>query len=131
MHTIIQTTAPRPPSRAPRYFPKEYRQPSYDCREHPEALKITVYVPGVEASGVSIEVNGPDLIVTARKPHVVRVNWQALHLEGSQRDYRMRLRLGNALKYDALQAELSDGVLTLHLPKRLPAGPTDRELQVA
>ena len=32
-------------------------------------MKLTVYVPGVEAAGVEIEVRGPDLVVTARKAH--------------------------------------------------------------
>jgi len=64
-----------------------FRQPSYDCRELPDAVAIVVYVPGVGASGVEIEAHGPDLLVTAHKTRFVRVNWQALHLEGSQRDY--------------------------------------------
>lgn len=81
-------------------------------------MKLTVYVPGVEASGIELEVRGPDLTITARKPQVVRMNWQALHLEGVQRDYRLRLRLGHGLDYRALHAELHDGVLSLVLPKQ-------------
>jgi HSP20 family molecular chaperone IbpA len=79
-----------------------------------------VYVPGVEASGVEIEGRGSDLTVTARKRHHVRVNWQALHLESAQRDYRLRLRLGAGFDYSAMQAEIAHGVLTVTLPKRLP-----------
>jgi len=95
-----------------------FRQPSYDCREQPEAVKLTVYVPGVEAAGVEIEARGPDLMVTARKTHFVRVNWQALHLETAQRDYRLCLRLGHGFDYAALHAEINNGVLTVVLPKR-------------
>lgn len=132
MHTIIHPTAPSRRRRAARYSRQtEYRKPSYDCREQPDAVKLVVYVPSVDASGISIEVRGPDMIVTARKPHVVRVNWHALHLESAQRDYRLRLRLGNSLDYSALQAELHDGVLTLILPKRQPVGPNARILNVA
>jgi hypothetical protein len=43
---------------------------------------------------VEIEAHGPDLVITAHKTRFVRVNWQSLNLEGSQRDYRLRLRLG-------------------------------------
>lgn len=99
----------------------QFRQPSYDCREQPGAVRLTVYVPGVEASGVEIEARGPDLTVTARKPHLVRVNWQALHLESAQRDYQLRLRLGHGFDYPALHAEIHDGVLTVVLPKRVSA----------
>ena len=70
------------------------------------------------AAGVDIEALGPDLMITARKSHFVRVNWQSLHLEGAQRDYQLRLRLGLGFDYSAMQAEIHEGVLTVRLPKR-------------
>ena len=94
-----------------------FRQPSYDCRELPDAVHIVVYVPGVGASGVEIEASGPDLVITANKTRFVRVNCQALNLEGSQRDYRLRLRLGHGFDYSRLEAGIDDGVLTLTVPK--------------
>lgn len=121
MHTIIHSRSPsRRRPEAPTSV-SSFRQPSYDCNELPDAVKLAVYVPGVEASGVEIEARGPDLLVTARKPHFVRVNWEALHLERAQNDYHLRLRLGHAFDYPALRAEIGDGVLTVTLPKRLPA----------
>ncbi len=81
-------------------------------------LRLVVYVPGVDASGVSVEARGPDLVVTARKARFVRVNWQALHLERAQRDYRLKLRLGRGFDYPAMHAELREGTLSLTLPKR-------------
>ena len=81
-------------------------------------MRLVVYVPGVHASGVEIEAIGSDLVITARKERFVRVNWQALHLEGSQRDYVLRLRLGQAFDYAAMQASMHEGVLTVALPKR-------------
>ena len=95
-----------------------FRQPNYDCRELPDAINIVVYVPGVGASGVEVESRGPDLVITALKTRFVRVNWQALNLEGSQRDYRLRLRLGLGFDFSQMQAGISDGVLTLSVPKR-------------
>ncbi len=77
-------------------------------------------MPGVSAAGVSIEARSPDLTVTARKTRFVRVNWQALHLEGAQRDYRLRLRLGSGFAYQAMQAEIHNGVLSITLPKAKP-----------
>jgi HSP20 family molecular chaperone IbpA len=93
---------------------------------------VVVYVPGVDGKGVEIEGRGPDLIITARKPHFVRVNWQALHLEGSQRDYRLRLRLGLGFDFPEMQAEIHEGVLTVTLPKREShRAPAPRLLRVA
>jgi HSP20 family protein len=95
-----------------------FRQPNYDCRELPDAVNIVVYVPGVGASGVEIEAYGPDLVITAHKTRFVRVNWSALNLEGSQRDYRLRLRLGVGFDYSQMRAAINDGVLSLSVPKR-------------
>jgi len=99
-------------------FKTALRQPSYDCRERADAVTIAVYVPGVDASGVDIEAYGPDLVITAHKTRFVRVNWQALHLEGSQRDYRLRLRLGLRFDYSQMHADIHEGVLTVSVPKR-------------
>ncbi|HVS51375.1 MAG TPA: Hsp20/alpha crystallin family protein [Opitutaceae bacterium] len=130
MHTIIHpvTNSSRKVSAAPTSV-EAFRQPSYDCREHVDAMKLVVYVPGVGASGIEIEARGADLTVTARKQHFVRVNWQALHLENAQRDYQLRLRLGHGFDYAAMEAEVRDGVLTITLPKR--AADFDRLRRVA
>ncbi len=131
MHTIIhRLDHSRFPSAEPR---QAIRAPHYDCMDLPSALKLVIYVPGVDASGVEITTQGPDLFVTARKTRHIRVNWQALHLESAQRDYQLKLRLGSGFDYEALQASVARGVLTIVLPKSrlVHAGPTDRHRQVA
>jgi HSP20 family protein len=131
MHTIIHRHQsgrfPGPESK------QGFRSPHYDCVDLPAALKLTLYVPGVDASGVDITTQGPDLFVTARKTHHVRANWQALHLENVQRDYQLKLRLGLGFDFEALQASVARGVLTIVLPKnRLAlAGLPARQRQVA
>jgi HSP20 family protein len=122
MHTTIHPLIPtvRSKAKAPATS-VAFRQPNYDCQEHADTMKLVVYVPGVDAAGVEIEARGSDLTVTAKKSHVVRVNWQALHLEGAQRDYQLRLRLGAGFDYAAMQAEIQHGVLSVTLPKRAVA----------
>src|SRR5262245_61885968 len=120
MHAIIHRVNhnSRFPNSEP---PSAFRSPHYDCTEQSGALKLAIYVPGVDASGVEITTAGPDLFVTARKTHHVRPNWQSLHLERAQRDYQLKLRLGLGLDYGALQASVARGVLTIVLPKSRPA----------
>ena len=116
MHTIIhRLNHSRFPSTEPQ---QAFRSPHYDCMDLSAALKLVLYVPGVDASGVEITTQGPDLFVTARKTHHVRANWQALHLESAQRDYQLKLRLGVSFDYEALQASVARGVLTIVLPKK-------------
>jgi HSP20 family molecular chaperone IbpA len=117
MHTIIPSLSSSSPL-APAESINGFRQPCFECADLAQALKLVVLVPGVEAAGVEIVSRGPDLVVTARKPHVVRVNWQALHLESVQHDYQLALRLGHALDFEELRADLRDGVLTIVVPKR-------------
>jgi HSP20 family protein len=94
------------------------RTPQYECTPEGDRLRLTVFVPGVDSAGVDITTRGPDLIVTARKAHYIRSNFEALNLEGAQLDYELRLRLGRDLDYETLRAELADSVLTLLIPKR-------------
>lgn len=116
MHTIIPTLST---ARSTVTSPvSECRQPHFESVDAPQMLKITVFVPGVEANGIEIVTRGPDLVVRARKPHPVRVNFQALHLEAASRDYELKLRLGHAFDFEKLEADLRDGVLLIRLPKR-------------
>jgi HSP20 family protein len=131
MHTIInRLNHHRVPAAGPE---PAYRLPHFDCTDLPSDLKIVLYVPGVAAGGIEITSSGPDLLVTATKVHHVRPNWQALHLEGVQRDYQLKLRLGTGFDYEALNATLSDAVLTIMLPKvrRAMADGPIRHRQVA
>ncbi|MES1168048.1 MAG: Hsp20/alpha crystallin family protein [Oleiharenicola lentus] len=118
MHTIIH----RPQFQTFPAKPKpDFRSPHYECRDLPQALKLAVYIPGVDASGIELTTQETDLVVTARKAQHVRVNWQALHLESAQRDYQLKLRLGASYDFDHLRASVAKGVLTIVLPKRRPA----------
>jgi HSP20 family protein len=117
MHPTIIPALSRPPSAESDVTPA-VRQPHFECRDSTQALKLDVYVPGVEPSGVEITTRGPDLVLLARKAHPVRVNWRALHLESAQRDYELKLRLGHGLDFSALRAEMRDGVLSIVVPKR-------------
>ncbi|MBI5690837.1 MAG: Hsp20/alpha crystallin family protein [Verrucomicrobia bacterium] len=128
--TMIPTLPTRSRYVAPAETSETFRQPAYDCQELRDAMKLTVYVPGVEGSGVEIEGRGADLTVVARKAHFVRVNFHALALEKVQRDYRLRLRLGTGFDYSRMAAEITSGVLTVTLPKRARenAGPPLRRL---
>jgi len=106
-------------SRATEPEKTSFRSPNFDCREQGDSLKLVVYVPGVDATGVEITSTGPDLMVTAKKSRFVRVNFKALHLEPVLRDYRLTLRLGRHLDFGRLHAELSEGMLNIIIPKRV------------
>ena len=115
MHTLIPRPAPTLRStrcaRPAPSCPAGFRSPHFDCQAQDGALRLVIYVPGVDPAGVEITARDPDLMVVARKTRFVRTNWTALNLERTQRDYQLRLRLGHAYDYEAVRAELHDGVL--------------------
>ncbi len=129
MHTIIHPLNARRPRSAPDdCTAAKYRKPAYEYIDQGPACKLVVYIPGVDAAGVDIEARRSDLTITAKKVHFVRVNWQCLHLENAQRDYRLRLRLGDAVDYSAMHAEIHDGMLTVTLPKK--SAPADAAVRL-
>ncbi|MFA5262658.1 MAG: Hsp20/alpha crystallin family protein [Opitutaceae bacterium] len=131
MNTNISILNTRRRLRAAESNTVDFRSPKYDCREQDGALMLMIYVPGVDSTGVEIAASGPDLMVTARKKHFVRVNFDALNLENAQKDYRLTLRLGNNLDYENLNADISNGVLTITLPKRGSSNTFNRLRRVA
>src|SRR4051794_25390071 len=113
MHTIIHRNSHQTfPATEPK---PDFRSPHYECMDLPQALKLAVYVPGVEASGIEVTTQDTDLLVTAHRTHLPRVNFQALQLEGAQRDYQLKLRLGAGYDFDHLRAFVAKGVLTIVL----------------
>ncbi|MEI8090395.1 MAG: Hsp20/alpha crystallin family protein [Opitutaceae bacterium] len=123
MHTIINSILSQASTRSSEVKTSEsFRQPNYECQDQGNAMKLEVFVPGVSADGVDIEAQGPDLLITARKSHFIRVNWSSLHLEGAQRDYQLRLRLGLIFDYSAMRAEIHNGILSVTVPKRNVVG---------
>lgn len=90
--------------------------PHFDSESQPHALKLEVFLPDVDSHDLDISFRDTDLFITAKKRHIVRQNWTALHLESAQRDYALRLRLGESLDLMALNAELTEGILTIVIP---------------
>ena len=100
--------------------------PHFDSTSQPHALKLEVFLPEVDSHGLDITIRDTDLFITAKRRHIVRQNWAALHLESVQRDYALRLRLGPSLDLFALEAELTDGILTLLIPAAFSSDRSDR-----
>ena len=95
-----------------------FSRPRYHCQEQADALRLVVHIPGADPSGIDLEVNAPDLIVTAARDDSASARWRGAHHRLVSHDYQLCLRLGFSLVYEALQAELHAGVLTVTIPKK-------------
>ncbi|MDA3902645.1 MAG: Hsp20/alpha crystallin family protein [Desulfuromusa sp.] len=88
--------------------------PAVDIYETDAELVLLVDLPGVENSGLQLEVSRGVLSLVGEM--------QATENE-KQRSYYRQFRLSERIDADAGHAELKDGVLTLRLPKSEAAKP--------
>ena len=93
-------------------------RPNVDIIEKTDALLLLADMPGTEAENVEINFEQGVLSVYARvnprqedddTSHVIR--------EYGVGDYARSFRIGEGIDSDKIEAEFSNGVLTLHLPK--------------
>jgi HSP20 family molecular chaperone IbpA len=91
-----------------------FSRPRYHCKEQPDTLTLVIHVPDADPTGVDLEVDAPDLTITATRD---RTRAPA-RLVAVVHDYQLRLRLGFSLAYDALKADLRGGTLTVTIPKK-------------
>jgi HSP20 family molecular chaperone IbpA len=99
-----------------------FSRPRHHIHEQLDALRLVVHVPGVDPAGIDLEVDAPDLTITATHQRTPRISRKSLPLAETARDYQLRLRLGFKLAYQALQAELHGSTLTVTIPKTATTG---------
>lgn len=91
--------------------------PAYNLKETDEAYGLDIRVPGVSKDAVDISVDQDELVVTARRRWKAPEGWTAVVRESVEVDYRLRLDLNEAVDVDKINAELTNGVLVVTLPK--------------
>ena len=94
-----------------------FSRPRFEWHDLGSAVEIEVFVPGVDASGVEMVVEGNDLVVTARRQTPVLTNWQPANLPAMRLDYRLRVPLPYDVNTRQVRATLEHGVLKIHLTK--------------
>ena len=97
--------------------PRRAIAPRYNVQETADAFVITAYVPGVNRSDLETHVDQDTLTVFARRTWTPPTEWTAVYRETPTDDYRLELELDHRFNREAVRAELSQGVLTLTLPK--------------
>lgn len=97
-------------------------RPQADIRETPTGFEIVADVPGTTADRVSIEVKEGVLMLHAEVPARDAAG-RRLAREYGVGNYRRNFNVGDGIDTENITAKLTDGVLTIVLPKaqnRLP-----------
>jgi HSP20 family protein len=93
--------------------------PSFDVKESKDAYIVRVDLPGVREADVEVTVTGNVLTVSGRREQDSREEGdQYFALERSYGSFVRSLTMPEGASLEDVKAELKDGVLTLHVPKR-------------
>lgn len=83
-------------------------RPAADVADEHDGMEITFEIPGVSAENVELEVKDRLLSLCAKS---------SLHRRGLPVVYKRAFYLSDAVNTSGITAKISDGILTLFLPK--------------
>ena len=98
-------------------------KPRYAVSNGNESYVVRVELPGVPKNAVSIDFDKSVLTIKSARKSAVPDSWKPLHRELNDLGYTLRLKLDAPVDEEKLNAQLTDGVLTLTLPIREAAKP--------
>jgi len=89
--------------------------PACDIYESDDEVLLVADMPGVDAGALKINIDKGELTLEANRP----LSSQGTYLEAEVRDcdFRRRFMLPSGIDASKINAELTNGVLRLHLPK--------------
>jgi HSP20 family protein len=95
--------------------------PNVDILETPEKYVLRADVPGARAESVSVNFERGTLTIHAPVEPRKRDGSRLLLREYGVGDFHRAFQIGEGIDASGIQAECSNGVLTLHLPKSAAA----------
>ncbi|MHC4177424.1 MAG: Hsp20/alpha crystallin family protein [Planctomycetota bacterium] len=98
-------------------------RPAVNMWEKDDALRVELEVPGLKSDQVEISVVGDELSVKLDRPDLAEEGAAYHRRERPSGSFTRVLRLPLEVDADRVEAELSDGVLTITLPKAESAKP--------
>ena len=101
-----------------------------DMSENENSYLIYAELPGVKSDNLNVNVEDDQLTITATKNNPVVENETLYRNERSFGEYSRSFRLGNKVDTEKIEAEYTDGVLKLTLPKREEAKPKSVKVKI-
>jgi HSP20 family protein len=98
-------------------IPARIFQPVADIFETDHALTVIMEMPGVDRSNVDVSVENDILTVEGRVNFSKYEGLQPLYTEYNVGHYVRSFQLSSKIEQEGISAQLSDGVMTLVLPK--------------
>lgn len=92
-------------------------RPATDILEREDGFYIYMDMPGVDRQQLEIDLNGDELTVSAVTSMQLGENEHFSEMQFGNCEYRRVVSLSDIVDRERIKANLSDGVLELHLPK--------------
>lgn len=100
-----------------KWLTKEFT-PACDLSETADAFKVRMDVPGIKPDDITVQVTGDTVQISGERKEEKEEKGKTWHrLERRSGSFSQMLRLPSAVNEEKVQAEFSDGVLTITLPK--------------
>lgn len=95
--------------------------PLADIYETKDALHLLIELPGVAPSDLSVTLDKRVLTISARSRVQPPEGYSPTHREYRDGDYERTFSVSEAIDSERIEAELTDGLLRMRLPKAQPA----------
>lgn len=106
-------------------------RPLADIVETKEGVTLMLELPGVGADDVDVALEKRVLTIRARSNATAPDKLRLVHAEYESGDYERAFTLSADLDAERIEAELRDGVLTLHLPRSEASQPKTIKVKAA
>jgi HSP20 family protein len=105
--------------------------PAVDIHEDKEAIYLLAELPGVKAEDVKLNVENNVLSLTGERKLEKDTERDGYHrVERSYGTFTRSFSLPNGVAADQVQADLTDGILTVKLPKKVEVQPKQIQVKV-
>jgi HSP20 family protein len=104
-------------------------RPPVDIYETGEGITLKADMPGVARERLNLRVEGNSLLVEGTIGIAPQEDMTALYADVRSTVYRRRFALSNELETEKIEANLKDGELTVHIPKRVELRPRRIEVK--
>jgi len=103
--------------------------PTTDIFETDDALTVILEMPGADRDNIDVSVENGVLTVEGKINFKKYEGLQPVYSEYNVGPYRRSFRISSRVDQDKIRAEMSDGVITLVLPKAEEAKPLKIEVK--
>ena len=103
--------------------------PTTDIFETDDALTVVLEMPGADRDNIDVSVENSVLTVEGKINFKKYEGLQPVYSEYNVGPYRRSFRISSRIDQDKIRAEMSDGVITLVLPKAEEAKPRKIEVK--